>query len=287
VIDVPVQGSMDDPSFRIGRVVSRVIVNLLTKVATSPFALLGSVFGGGGDELAYQEFTPGSVEIRPEEVKKLETMVKALTNRPGLSLSLQGSYDPLPDTHALKESKLADAVRRAVWEEKRAADPNIPPPERLEITAEDEAAMIKKMYDEKYPPGTRFGAPLPEPPAMLPVPPPPEGALSRFFATLSGKAEREAKAVEEENARRLAEHAKALEGAIATGLPVDDMRSRLIDDTTVDGNDLRALAQARAQSVRDYFANVGKISPDRLFLATDKADGSKEAIGARVTLDLQ
>ncbi len=48
VIDVPIQGTTDDPNFRIGRVVLRVIVNLLTKAAVSPFALLGSAFGGGG-----------------------------------------------------------------------------------------------------------------------------------------------------------------------------------------------------------------------------------------------
>ena len=65
VIDVPVQGSTDDPSFRVGRVVLRVIVNLLTKAAVSPFSLLGAAFGGGGDELAFQDFDPGSTEIRP------------------------------------------------------------------------------------------------------------------------------------------------------------------------------------------------------------------------------
>ena len=60
VIDLPVSGSLDDPEFRVGQVVLRVIVNLLTKAAVSPFALLGSMFGGG-EELAYQEFAPGLV----------------------------------------------------------------------------------------------------------------------------------------------------------------------------------------------------------------------------------
>ena len=65
-----------------GRVVARVIVNLLTKAAVSPFALLGAAFGGGGDELAYQQFAPGSSDIAAAEVPKLQTMVQALTNRP-------------------------------------------------------------------------------------------------------------------------------------------------------------------------------------------------------------
>jgi hypothetical protein len=178
-------------------------------------------------------------------------------------------------------------VRRAIWEQKHATNPNIPSPAQLQFTAEEEAAMIKQMYDEKFPPGTQFGAPVPPPPVMAPAPPPPTGFFPRLVASISGRAEREAKAVEQENARRVAEHAKAIESAVATGLPLDQMRERLAAATVVDGNDLRALAQARAQAVRDYFANVGKISPDRLFLAKDKADTTNEAKGARVSLELQ
>ena len=287
VIDVPVEGSTDDPSFGVGRVVMRVIVNLLTKAAVSPFALLGAAFGGGGDELAYQEFAPGSTQIRPDEMKKLETMVKALTNRPGLSVALEGSYDPAPDTYALKRTKLADAVRRAIWEQKHAANPNIPAPAQLEITAEEEAAMLKKMYDDRFPPGTQFGAPVPPPPPMAPPPAPPAGFFARLIDSISGRSEREAKAVQQENARRVAEHAKAIQTAIATGLPLDLMRDRLAEKTAVDANDLRELAQSRAQSVRDYFANVGKIAPDRLFLTKEKNAATTEAKGARVSLSLQ
>ncbi|HEX4351180.1 MAG TPA: DUF748 domain-containing protein, partial [Verrucomicrobiae bacterium] len=46
VLDVPVEGSIDDPKFRIGKVVTRAIENILEKVATSPFSLLGAAFGG-------------------------------------------------------------------------------------------------------------------------------------------------------------------------------------------------------------------------------------------------
>ncbi|MEO6004269.1 MAG: DUF748 domain-containing protein [Opitutus sp.] len=59
VLDVPVQGSLDDPQFKISGVVMHVIGNILTKVAVSPFSLLGAMFGGGGDELAFQISSPG------------------------------------------------------------------------------------------------------------------------------------------------------------------------------------------------------------------------------------
>lgn len=287
VIDVPVQGNTDDPSFGVGRVVARVIGNLLTKAATSPFSLIGAAFGGGGDELAFQEFEPGSTEVRATELKKLETMVKALNERPALNVDLQGSFDPAADAYAMKRTKLASNVRRAVWEEKRAANPNLAPPADLVITPEEEAAMIKKLYDDRFPPGTQFGAPVPPPPSMVPAPTPPSGFFPKLVDAITGHSSREGKSVQEENVRRVAAHAKAIETAVNTGLPVDTMRSRLSEVTEVDENDLRGLAQARARSVREYFTTVGKIAPERLFLASDKVDPARETKGARVMLGLQ
>jgi uncharacterized protein involved in outer membrane biogenesis len=45
-LDLPVAGSLDDPEFSVWGVILQVITNLLTKAATSPFALLGSLAGG-------------------------------------------------------------------------------------------------------------------------------------------------------------------------------------------------------------------------------------------------
>src|SRR4029079_6911446 len=38
-INLPVAGSLDDPQFSVGGLIIRVIVNLLTKAVTAPFAL--------------------------------------------------------------------------------------------------------------------------------------------------------------------------------------------------------------------------------------------------------
>lgn len=291
VIDVPIQGSTDDPNLKIGRVVLRVVVNLLTKAAVSPFALIGSAFGGGGDELAFQEFAPGSAEIQATELKKLQTMTQALTNRPGLSLGLEGGYDTAADAYALKRVKLADQVRRAIWETKHLADPNIPPPAQLAITPEENAAAIKKLFDEKFPPGTQFGTPLPTAPAVVALPPPPAGFFKRVVRAITFQAKREQREAQQANARLAAEHTQAVTAARATGLPVEEMTGRLAEATTVDDNDLRALAQARAQQVRDYFTGAGKIPVERLFLATPTTaavtDAAKAGKGPRVFLQLQ
>lgn len=277
VIDVPVEGSLDDPSFRVGRVVMRVIVNLLTKAAVSPFALLGSMFGGGGEELAYQEFAPGESALQPAEIAKLETMVKALANRPGLSLAIEGGYDAAADTHVLKQQKLAALVRNRIWEQRRAEDATVPAPEQLEITPEAQAAMVKVLFDKQFPPGTEFGAPLP--PAPVVTAPPVAKKQSLYRRVVAVFARKEA-------APEPAKPVVAVAEQPGTGPSLEEMSGRLAETMEVTDNDLRGLAEARAQRVRDYFSGVGGIAGERLFLASNQT-GAKENKGPRVFLTLQ
>jgi hypothetical protein len=258
--------------------VLRVIVNLLTKAAVSPFALLGSMFGGGGDELAFQEFSPGSSELLPAAQAKLVTMTKALANRPGLSLDIEGGFDAPADTHALRQQKLAALVRSRVWEERRATDPNIPPPEQLEILPEAHATMVKKIFDEKFPPGTEFGAPLPPAPVVTAAPAPEKKSLFRRVVDALTQSETPAAAT-------TADGATPPVAGEATGPSLEEMTGRLAETMEVTDNDLRALADARAQRVRDYFLAEGGIAADRLFLA--QAKEPKENKGPRVFLSLQ
>jgi hypothetical protein len=289
VIDVPVEGSLDDPSFRIGKVVWRVIGNLLTKAAMSPFSLLGSMFGGGGEELSYQEFTPGATVPLPAEAQKLETLVKALTNRPGLNLGIEGSYDAAADAYALKQQKLTDLIRRQIWEARRATDPNIPPPEKLALTPEEQGAMLKKLFDAKFPPGTEFGTPLPKPPTVAPPPPaPPPGLVKRVVNVITFQSARSRRAAEKEQVKAAEELKNATAAAVAGGLPPEAMTARLADTMEVNDDDLRTLATARATHVRDYLLTTGKIASERLFLAKlATADQAKKSKGPRVFFELQ
>jgi hypothetical protein len=268
-------------------VVWRVIGNLLAKAAASPFSLLGSMFGGGGDELAFQEFTPGGSNLQATEQPKLDTLVKALTNRPALSLGIEGSYDAAADTYALRNAKLVEQVRRQIWEAKHATNPNIAPPDQLVITPEENAAMVKKLFNQKFPPGTKFGAPVAEaPPVAAPPPPPPPGFLKHMVELITFAEKREKSAAKKAEAQRAAEHQKALNVAAEAGLPLEEMTGRLAEAMAVDDNDLHALAMARALRVRDQLANAGHIATERLFLSQSK-DPKKLNKGPRVFLSLQ
>jgi uncharacterized protein involved in outer membrane biogenesis len=112
-LHVPVSGSLDDPKFSVWGVVLTVLKNLLVKAATSPFALIGSLFGGG-EELAFVEFEPGLAELSAASRSKLETLAKALYERPALRLEIEGHASPTQDLEALRRLEL----RRKVTAEK-------------------------------------------------------------------------------------------------------------------------------------------------------------------------
>ena len=105
-LDVPITGSFDSPEFKLRKVILQTFQNLFLRVLTSPFAALGSLFGGGGEELGFQEFLPGQATLQPGEAKKLDTLIRALQERPALQLEIRGSFDNDADLAGLRRLKL-------------------------------------------------------------------------------------------------------------------------------------------------------------------------------------
>ncbi|HSN51802.1 MAG TPA: DUF748 domain-containing protein, partial [Woeseiaceae bacterium] len=101
-LDVPVRGDVNDPEFKYGTVVRKALVNLLTKIVTSPFALLGKLVGAESDELDYLAFEPGRADLSPPELEKAGKIAAALGLRPQLALQIDGVYAPDADQAALK-----------------------------------------------------------------------------------------------------------------------------------------------------------------------------------------
>jgi Domain of Unknown Function (DUF748) len=126
VIDLPlpVDGNLDDPNFHLGPIIWKVVVNLLTKIVTSPFKLLGSLFGGG-ENLDIIEFAPGSTAIDPAATTKIESLRKALGSRPALKLEIPEASCPEADGAALAARGWQDAQTALARAElaKHADDP--------------------------------------------------------------------------------------------------------------------------------------------------------------------
>jgi len=109
-LNLPVTGRLDDPEFSITKIIFQIIKNLLVKAAASPFKLMGSLFGGG-EELSHLEFDYGKTDISEENAKKLESLVQALYNRPGLDLEIKGYVSTAEDRTSLIEYTLSKTVK--------------------------------------------------------------------------------------------------------------------------------------------------------------------------------
>ncbi len=111
-VDLPIAGSLDDPQFSVGGLIVKVIVNLIAKAATAPFALLSAAFGGGGEELSVVPFAAGSAALDADAEKRIATLGKALADRPALKLEIAGRADPATDGEVLRRAAVDDALRR-------------------------------------------------------------------------------------------------------------------------------------------------------------------------------
>ncbi len=151
-LDIPVTGYIDDPKFSLGRIILKIIVNLLAKAATSPFALLGAIFGGGGEELSYIDFGYGSADINEEGVKKVDKLVKALADRPALKLEIEGYVDIEKDREGLREYLFNKKIRaQKLKESVKKGLPPVPVDE-VKIEKEEYPKYLKMAYkQEKFP----------------------------------------------------------------------------------------------------------------------------------------
>jgi len=145
-IDLPISGSLDDPQFSVGGIILRVVMNLLVKAVTSPFQLLASAFGGG-EELSYIEFPAGSAQLDDQAKSSIETLAKALNDRPSLKLDVVGRADPQADEAALREAWLDERIRMAKARD-TAGRGQKPDPAAVQVSAQERAEYLEDVYDD-------------------------------------------------------------------------------------------------------------------------------------------
>jgi hypothetical protein len=281
LLDVPVEGSLDDPKFRVGKVVWHTVLNILTKAATSPFSLLGALVGGGGEELSYQDFAPGSAVLSPDSQKKLDSLAKALYERPGLQLEISGSIDPDADRDGLRRIALDKQIRNRIWTSLGKAERAATTPDQLPLTPEDRSAWVKKLYNEAWDKGvlnsafiaanTNLAAAVAQ---LKPVSTGPIKGATWLMQGSSGTAKSKPSTT--------AKTATTAKPAMSN----DPMEILLLATFPVSNADFQALVDARAKAVQTYLLATGKVEAERLFLAENKTGGVKSD-GSRVYLQFQ
>jgi uncharacterized protein involved in outer membrane biogenesis len=155
-LDIPVTGSLDDPKFSIWGILLKILLNLIAKAATSPFSLLGAVFGGG-EELSFVEFDYGITSLTEPNAKKIETIVKALHERPSLKMDLEGHVDMEKDREGLKQYLFNKKLKvQKLKEMVKKGEPAIPVDD-VKIEPAEYGKYLKMAYkEEKFPKPRNF-----------------------------------------------------------------------------------------------------------------------------------
>ena len=114
-LNVGVSGDLNDPGFSISGIVWKALVNIIVKAATSPFQLLASLVGSEED-LGSISFAAGDSTLSVDGQERLGQLVKALTQRPQLVVTVRGSAGAGDDTAALQQQRVLEqlAVRRKI-----------------------------------------------------------------------------------------------------------------------------------------------------------------------------
>lgn len=232
-LNLPISGSLDDPQFSIGSVIMRVFTNLISKAATAPFALLGSMFGGEDGELAFVDFTPGSSKLGDKALQKLGELSKALIERPALRLDVSGKADPAADATGLKRLQMENAMRAAkTGKPLREGDPAATSP----ISPDEYPVLLKRVYEQA----------------------------------------------------KIDARQRNMIGMLKS-VPVVEMERLLLASYVITPEDLQSLARERAQTVRSWLLEQGKVPSGRVFLtggdATTAQDG--KSAQARVEFSLR
>lgn len=253
VIDLglPVTGSLSDPKFKLGPLIWKVAANLIVKAAAAPFALLGRLFGGG-EQMKYIDFDPGSADLDAPDRKRLAAIGKALSERPGLELDVPSAYAPSLDRPALGRAmlneKLLELSSRQAAPAKHRRGAGAAGVAVTEEALSDPTQHLRLLLAEYR---AELGKQTPLPPEAAP-------------AAAAGKVKQ-------------GEAPPDLEPAIGA------LEAALLERMKVSDDKLDALGRRRARAIRDALLGGGKIAPGRLYVLNTAPTGAE---GPRVRLQL-
>ncbi len=254
-LDIPVKGSLDDPQFQLGPLIWKVLAGILERAVAAPFALLGSLFGGG-PELQFIDFEPGAADLDAAGAAKAKAIAQALRERPQLKIEVPIAVVGELDRPVLIEARFQEQLQTAWSAGVRAAATG-------QAVATSQTAAAGQA-------GATAGVGVPSfdqltPAARLEV-------LTRAYRTLAGM-----DPAYPDDVTAIKPKADAIAAKI------DFLTRTLRAQINITEADLTVLGQARAANLQSALLTGTAIDPERVFLvANDKAKQE----GDRVRLEL-
>lgn len=216
-VNLPVSGSLQDPDFKVGAILWRLVMGLVGKALLSPFSLIAGAFATE-ERLEQVDFKPGSAVLDAVNRKKLERVAQLLIDKPAVNLTVVGESNPQSEREAVRRMKL------------------------LELVNAEKSTKTPQGGPDK--PGNKAGTETETEPVTGDV----TGveAVGDDYLALLKSAYRRSSVPKPSNVLGLLKD-----------LPQADMEALLLASLSVDESDMRDLAASRAQKVRDALAAAG------------------------------
>ena len=223
-IDLPVQGDLNNPEFKVAPLVWKTLRNLITRAVSAPFNFIAGLASNSAVELNEVIFLPGEHTINPEAAKGLDTLTQALKERPQLRLEVEGASRADLDGPLLAEMRLTAAYQNAWYSILQQRGTKIESnKEELIVPDKEKPALLEGIYR-----------------TQLKQQPPTEWTELK-------KDERE-----------------------------QQMREAVLHSYAQSPKGLRRLAQARANSIKEYLIEQAQLDAERVYLI-DVSEGKISA----------
>jgi len=146
-LELPVQGDLNNPQFDVMPIVWQTLRNLITRAVQAPFKFLAGLVDGDQVDLSQVLFAPGSSELDPQARGNLDTLARALNERPVLRLEIEGQSSPQADGPLLAEQWLQREYQQTLYSMLQRRGDKVPADAaQLDVSEEDKAALLEGIY---------------------------------------------------------------------------------------------------------------------------------------------
>ena len=142
-IELPVTGDLNNPQFSVMPIVWQTLRNLVVRAATAPFKFIGGlVTGGGAQDLGNVSFAAGSSALSKDAESALDSLAKALKERPALRLEIEGTAAASSDGPFLAAERLEREYQYNYYKILQRRGDKVPAQASLLVVTEKEKAPL-------------------------------------------------------------------------------------------------------------------------------------------------
>ena len=147
-LELPVQGDLNNPQFSVMPIVWQTLRNLVLRAAQAPFKFIGGLVAGGNDmDLSRIVFAPGSDELDAQARDTLDTLAKALQERPTLRLEVEGLAAQSTDGPLLAEQRLEREYQNYLYRIMQRRGDTVPASaDLLEVPESEKPPLLEGIY---------------------------------------------------------------------------------------------------------------------------------------------